>query len=169
MHDLREVAAASVDAARAAQPRITIDYQPPPAPVTASFDRDRIRQVTTILLDNAVKYTPGGGRITVTVRRVADRVELAVADTGIGIPADDLPHIFERFYRVDASRAAGGTGLGLAIAHQIAEQHGGTLTVVSSPGHGSTFTLTLPVSTADAPDALLPTISRWHRLRRRRR
>jgi signal transduction histidine kinase len=167
-HDLGEVAAAAVDAARATQQRVTVDYQPPTTSAVALFDRDRIRQVTTILLDNAVKYTPGGGRVTVAVRGGKERVALEVADTGVGIRAEDLPHVFERFYRVDTSRAAGGTGLGLAIAHQIVEQHGGTLTVVSSPGRGSTFTLSLPVAPSAVSETAAVTTSRWRRLRRRR-
>ena len=86
-------------------------------------------------------------------RLTTSGVELAVADTGIGIPAEHLPHVFERFYRVDAARSAGGTGLGLAIARQIAEQHGGTLVAVSTPGRGSTFTLSLPNGETTEPAA----------------
>jgi signal transduction histidine kinase len=167
-HDLRELVTAAVDAARAAQQRVAIVYEPPVAPVTAWFDQDRIRQVTTILLDNAVKYTPGGGRVTVTVRRIAAGVELTVSDTGIGIPEEHAPHIFERFYRVDAVRSAGGTGLGLAIAKQIVEQHNGTIEVASSPGRGSTFTVKLPLGmprTTAAHEAPRKK-RRWWRLRR---
>jgi signal transduction histidine kinase len=94
-----------------------------------------------------------------------------VTDTGIGIPAEHLPHIFERFYRVDAVRSAGGTGLGLAIARQLVEQHGGTITAVSSPGRGSTFTLRLPVDSSSEEVRIVSTSkpSRWRRLRPRRR
>jgi signal transduction histidine kinase len=104
--------------------------------------------VATILLDNAVKYTPEGGAVTVVVRGDGCSVELVVADTGCGIPAEHLPHLFERFYRVEAARSAGGVGLGLAIARQIAEQHGGELAVDSEAGVGSTFSLRLPVGGA---------------------
>ncbi|MCC6790476.1 MAG: HAMP domain-containing protein [Thermomicrobiales bacterium] len=169
-HDLREIVTAAVDDARAAQERVRIDYEPPAAPVVATFDRDRIRQVTTILLDNAVKYTPGGGRISVAIRNVGKGIELTVMDTGVGIPQEHIPHIFERFYRVDAVRSAGGTGLGLAIARQIVEQHHGTIEVTSSPGRGSTFTMKLPPG---APSPLAATDTpikprRWWHLRRRK-
>jgi signal transduction histidine kinase len=118
--------------------------------VITAFDQDRIRQVATILLDNAVKYTPEGGTVTVTVGGGECYVELTVADTGAGIPAEYLPHLFERFYRVDAARSAGGVGLGLAIARQIADLHGGTIDVVSVVGVGSTFTLRLPIDATSA-------------------
>ena len=118
------------------------------SPVTARFDAGRIRQVATILLDNAVKHTAEGGAVTVAVRQTGDHVELAVSDTGSGIEARHVPHIFERFYRIDTARTTGGAGLGLAIAQQIAGQHGGAIGVVSTAGRGSTFTLTLPVDQA---------------------
>ena len=109
--------------------------------------------MAAILLDNAMKYTPEGGTATVVVRNGADVVELAVADTGIGIPEEHLPHVFERFYRVDEARSAGGAGLGLAIARQIAEQHGGTIDAVSAAGRGSTFTLRLPAGCRSDPSS----------------
>ncbi|MGH2586291.1 MAG: sensor histidine kinase, partial [Dehalococcoidia bacterium] len=92
----------------------------------------------------AVKYTPPGGPVVVTVRATAGGAELEVRDTGIGIAARDLPHIFDRFYRVDAARSTGGAGLGLAIARQIVEAHNGTIGVISRPGEGSIFTISLP-------------------------
>ena len=101
-------------------------------------------QVASILLDNAVKYTPDGGSVTVRVKEEDGSVALAVSDTGIGIPEDQLPLIFERFHRVDPSRSEGGAGLGLSIARQIAEAHGGQIRAKSTPGKGSTFTLLLP-------------------------
>ena len=96
-----------------------------------------------------MKYTPEGGRVTATVRHKDGRAELEVADTGVGIPEESLPLIFERFYRVDEARAGrgpspGGAGLGLAIARQIAEAHGGTIRARSTPGEGSTFTVSIP-------------------------
>jgi two-component system, OmpR family, sensor kinase len=148
-HDLRDVASAAVDAARTvAGGKVAVVFQPPSQPIPVTVDRDRVHQAIAILLDNAVKYTPVGGTVTVAVRSTGDGAEVQVADTGPGIPAEHLPHIFDRFYRVDEARSAGGTGLGLAIARQIAETHGGTLDVESRPGSGSTFVLRLPCSTS---------------------
>ena len=107
----------------------------------ANFDRTRIEQALAILLDNAVKYTPRGGEVAVTVSEHDSRVSLEVSDTGIGIPRDQIPLIFERFYRTDEARTAGGSGLGLSIARQIAEAHGGTIAVESKLDEGSTFVL----------------------------
>jgi two-component system sensor histidine kinase SenX3 len=99
------------------------------------------------LLDNAIRYTPEGGAVSVSLRRDDGKAFLAVHDSGIGIPAKDLPRIFERFYRVDRARAreTGGTGLGLSIVRHIAESHGGSVTADSELGRGSTFTVSLPV------------------------
>jgi len=108
-------------------------------------DADRLRQLLLNLTDNAIKYTPAGGEVTLTLHRDDGWVAVSVEDTGVGIAAEDLPHIFERFYRADRSRTRpGGSGLGLSIAHWIAQAHGGELTVASEPGRGSTFTLHLP-------------------------
>ncbi len=143
--DLGAVAAEAVETARAAAGgKLSIDYEPPTHRVEATFDRARIRDAAAILLDNAIKYTPEGGRVTVRVREDDDWAAVEVADTGVGIPEDELPSIFERFYRADKARASGGAGLGLAIARQIAEAHGGTIDVQSEPGKGSTFVLRLP-------------------------
>src|SRR3712207_9418903 len=101
-------------------------------------------QVASILLDNAVKYTPDGGSVTVRVEEKDGGVALAVSDTGIGIAEDQLPLIFERFHRADPSRSEGGVGLGLSIARQIAESHGGQIRAQSTPDKGSTFTLLIP-------------------------
>lgn len=117
-------------------------------------DRTRLRQVLINLLDNAVKYTPSGGCIRVELRQEQLRAQLSISDSGIGIPAEDLPHIFDRFYRVDKarSRKVGGSGLGLAIVHWIVEAHGGTITVESIEGRGTTFHISVPVdSSATAP------------------
>ncbi len=112
-----------------------------------SIDSHRIKQVLLNLLENAVTHTDKGGRITVTARQQDKTVYVSVADTGEGIPAKDLPLIFERFYRVDRSRnrKTGGSGLGLTIAKRLVEAHGGTIEVKSEPGQGSTFTFTIPV------------------------
>ena len=122
---------------------ISVGYEPSGKLVEATFDRDRIRQVADIFLDNAAKYTPEGGKVRVAVREEDGWALLEVSDTGVGIPEEQLPLIFERFYRADSARAAGGAGLGLSIARQIAEAHGGTVEAESEPGKGSTFTLKL--------------------------
>jgi len=145
----RQVAALS---ARAAQAGLTIVLEPgPAAPVVA--DRLRIDQVIANLLDNAIKYTDRGG-VEVRVGRERGRAWCEVEDTGAGIPAADVPRIFERFYRVDKarSREKGGTGLGLAIVRHILALHGGRVSVVSDVGRGSTFRIELPHGTkATAP------------------
>lgn len=111
--------------------------------LTLAGDGDALIRLFVNLLDNAVKYTENGG-ITVTGRSDATGVRVTVADTGIGIPAQHLPHLFDRFYRVDKGRSGRGAGLGLAIAQEIARAHGGGLTVDSAPGAGTTFTVFLP-------------------------
>jgi two-component system, OmpR family, heavy metal sensor histidine kinase CusS len=110
-------------------------------------DRDALRRLFLILLDNAVKYTPAGGSLAVVVSTQGGRVLGTVRDSGCGIAAEDLPHVFARFYRADRarSRADGGVGLGLAIGRWIAEVHGGRLSVESKPQHGSSFHVELPV------------------------
>ena len=112
-------------------------------------DRDRLVQILLNVVDNAVKYTPDGGRVTLTARRAnVGLVEVAVTDTGIGIPPRHLPRITERFYRVDKarSRELGGTGLGLAIVKHLVHAHGGELQIASEPGHGTTVRFTIPVA-----------------------
>lgn len=122
------------------------DVQPGMARVMA--DQGRLEQVMVNLIDNAIKYTPEGGTVRVFAEQSGSTVKLSVGDSGIGIPAKDLPRIFERFYRVDAarSREQGGTGLGLSIAKHIMQLHGGEISVTSTPGKGSTFTCTLRTS-----------------------
>jgi len=111
-------------------------------------DPRRIEQVLGNLLDNALAHTPPGGEIVTAARATEGEVEISVSDTGKGIPPEQLPYIFERFYRVDRSRsrATGGTGLGLAIARQLVERHGGQIRVESQVGRGTQFTFTLPVA-----------------------
>jgi two-component system, OmpR family, sensor kinase len=109
-------------------------------------DRDALKQVLLILLDNAIKHTPPQGRITLETALVENRVLIRLRDTGPGITPEALPHIFERFYRVETSRTSTGTGLGLAIAKELMEAQGGTLIVESQLGQGSVFTLSLPQS-----------------------
>ena len=115
---------------------------------TATVDAHRIKQVLSNLLENAVAHTDKGGKVTVSARQREKEIQVSVADTGEGIPAKDLPLIFERFYRVDRSRTrkTGGSGLGLTIAKRLVEAHGGTIDVQSEPGKGSTFTFTVPIS-----------------------
>jgi two-component system phosphate regulon sensor histidine kinase PhoR len=108
-------------------------------------DADRIRQVVINLVHNAIKFTPAGGYVTVTARSVHDGIVVSVADTGIGVPAEDLSRIFERFYKADRARSGGGTGLGLAIAKHTIQAHNGRLWVESIEGKGSTFSFTLPL------------------------
>jgi two-component system, OmpR family, sensor kinase len=135
---------ATETAGAAADGRVSVGFVPIEHQITATFDRERVMQVASILLDNAVKYTPDGGSVTVRVVEENGGVALAVSDTGVGISEDQMPLIFERFYRADSARAEEGEGLGLSIARQIAEAHGGTIEARSKLGVGSTFVLLLP-------------------------
>jgi two-component system phosphate regulon sensor histidine kinase PhoR len=121
-------------------------------PLEIYADRNRLTQVLVNLLDNALRHTPAGGRVTVTVERGGEDAYLIVKDNGVGIPYHDLPHIFERFYVVERSRAreTSGTGLGLSIARQLLEAHGGSITAESDLGVGATFTCRIPIETARA-------------------
>lgn len=116
-----------------------------PQPVHVHADADRLRQVVGNLVGNALRATPPGGTVTLSANRLGGSAVLRVRDTGTGIPAEQLPHLFDRFWRADAARGrtTGGSGLGLAIARQIVTDHGGTIEVASSPGAGTTFTVTL--------------------------
>jgi len=115
---------------------------------SVSADSARLRHVIVNLIHNAIKFTDAGGRITVTTRGEGNSVTVAIADTGRGIASDDLPHVFERFYKGDKARAGEGTGMGLAIAKHIIEAHGGDIRVESEEGRGSTFSFSLPVRAA---------------------
>jgi two-component system phosphate regulon sensor histidine kinase PhoR len=138
----------SVEALRslAESKRQAIQLRIPPQLPSMVGDGQKIQQVFLNLLHNAINYTPEGGQISIEARVHPQGVEVAVSDTGIGIPAEDLPRIFERFYRVDKgrSRELGGTGLGLSIVKHIVEAHGGRVSVESKPGQGSRFSLFLP-------------------------
>jgi two-component system, OmpR family, phosphate regulon sensor histidine kinase PhoR len=127
---------------------VTLTSALPPDLTDVIADHDRLEQVLINLVDNAVKYTEAGGRVTVSARRIDAVVEIAVADTGVGIPPADLPRITERFYRVDRarSRELGGTGLGLAIVKHLVIAHGGELTIESEPGRGTTVRVTVSVA-----------------------
>lgn len=122
-------------------------------------DPDRLGQVLTNLLDNAVRHTPQGGRVELGAARTAATLRLSVRDTGSGIAAEHLPHLFERFYRADAARdrAHGGSGIGLAIVRSIVHAHGGSVTATSAgPGHGAVFTVELPVEAVHRPEHRSP-------------
>jgi signal transduction histidine kinase len=113
-------------------------------------DVDRLKQLLLNLISNAIKYTLEGGTVDVSLSKKNGWAYLKIADTGMGIPAEDLPYIFDRFYRVDKARARaqsgqGGAGLGLAIAKWIAQAHGGNIDVTSKVGEGTTFTILLPI------------------------
>ena len=114
--------------------------------VWIEIDTDKMTQVIDNILNNAIKYSPDGGKITVSMKTTDDQMILSISDQGLGIPKQDLPRIFDRFYRVDRarSRAQGGTGLGLAIAKEIIKQHNGFIWAKSEYGKGSTFTIVLP-------------------------
>ena len=120
------------------------DY--PITSVWIEIDTDKMTQVIDNILNNAIKYSPDGGKITVSMKTTDDQMILSISDQGLGIPKEDLPKIFDRFYRVDKarSRAQGGTGLGLAIAKEIIKQHKGFIWAKSEYGKGSTFTIVLP-------------------------
>ncbi|MCL2853059.1 MAG: cell wall metabolism sensor histidine kinase WalK [Defluviitaleaceae bacterium] len=133
-------------AVAADQKHQTISFDECGGDFTMRADPDRINQVLTNILSNAVKYSPEGSLITLTTRRVPGLFEIEISDQGMGIPKEDLPRIFERFYRVDKgrSRALGGTGLGLSIAKEIVEAHGGKISVTSAVGEGTAMKVSFP-------------------------
>lgn len=139
------------EAAQEAGLSLSIDAGPVP-PVQGSA-RD-LSLLVRNLMDNAIRYTAAGGSVQVTVSTEEDRVVLLVEDSGVGIPSKDIPRVFERFYRVDRarSRETGGTGLGLAIVRHVAENHGGSVTVRSELGRGSTFEVRLPIGSEHTPE-----------------
>jgi two-component system phosphate regulon sensor histidine kinase PhoR len=127
--------------------KISISRDQIPSSLSVEADRNYLEQVLINLLDNAIKYTPEGGSVTISpIEKDAGEIEFSIEDNGIGIPKEDLPRIFERFYRVDKGRSQelGGTGLGLSIVKHLIQAHGGKVWVVSQPGKGSTFCFTLP-------------------------
>jgi PAS domain S-box-containing protein len=145
--DVADLAAETADAMRPQLPEpvtLTVDSEP----AWAFGDRDRLQQVLVNLLDNAGKYSPDGGKVTLSVRRRADGVRISVADRGLGIPAAEHDRIFEKFYRLDPhlTRAGGGTGLGLYISRELVRRMGGRISVRSEPDKGSTFVVELPAA-----------------------
>ncbi|WP_206791771.1 cell wall metabolism sensor histidine kinase WalK [Amycolatopsis sp. MtRt-6] len=141
------VAAAHADRAAAAGVTLTVDTTAATGDCALEADPVRLRQVVGNLVTNAIRHTPPGGRVTIRVSATADEVTLAVADTGTGIAAEDLPHVFDRFWRAEKSRSrqTGGSGLGLAIVRHLVQAHGGTVVAESEVDAGSTFTARLPV------------------------
>jgi two-component system OmpR family sensor kinase/two-component system sensor histidine kinase BaeS len=134
---------------QAAVQEVTLVYTPQPQPLPElNLDPMRIEQILNNLLSNALRYTPQGGQVSLSILIAGKSVRLEVQDSGPGIPEEVLPHVFERFYRADRSRsrAEGGSGLGLAIARQLARAHGGELTAANAPQGGAVFTLVLPVT-----------------------
>ena len=129
-HDVAEAKGVTIDATKMAD-------------VVVDADRTRLEQVAANLIDNALKYTPAGGRVEVEVRSDGDRAVLSVRDTGIGIPADELPRIWDRLFRGDSSRTERGLGLGLSLVRAVVQAHGGTVDVRSEPGRGSMFEVNL--------------------------
>jgi signal transduction histidine kinase len=127
---------------------VKAEHSMPDQPVRLAVDRHRIREMLLNMVTNAIKYTPQGGTIALALEEQDDAVIFTVRDSGIGIAAGDVPHIFDRFWRADQARTRTGerpgTGLGLAITKWIAEAHGGTIAVQSRPGRGSIFTVRLP-------------------------
>ncbi len=148
--DLRDLVAEAAETAGilAEEAQLTVTTSIPPVQVILGVDRSRIRQLLLNLVTNAVKYTPAGGTVSLGLSDQGDNVTVTVGDTGIGIAAGDLPHIFDRFWRADPARSRGtespGTGLGLAITKWVAEAHGGSISVQSRPGRGTLFTVGLP-------------------------
>lgn len=130
--------------------RISLDFNLTPNLPHLLADEDRVVQVLTNLVGNALQYTPADGRVTISAKRVDDNVQFSVRDTGVGIPPEHLSHIFDRFYRVDKSRSrqtGGGSGIGLTIARALIEAHGGCIRVESAgDGQGSAFIFTLPIA-----------------------
>jgi signal transduction histidine kinase len=129
---------------------ITLLLKTPEHLSTLIGDGDRLAQVFTNLVDNALKFTPADGQVTVSAANAGAEMEITITDSGIGVPQDSLPRLFDRFYQVDESRAGGaghGAGLGLAIVKEIVEAHGGRISVHSELGHGTTFVIHLPLAT----------------------
>jgi two-component system OmpR family sensor kinase/two-component system sensor histidine kinase BaeS len=150
--DIKELAGKKIDQfeSLAAQKNIRLTLTAADNLPQIQADARRIDQVLTNLLSNALRHTPAGGRIEVAIRNDTEELTITVADNGEGIPAEHLPYIFDRFYRVadSRSRREGGAGLGLAIVKQMVEAHGGRVSVQSTPGQGTTFTVSLPVQPA---------------------
>jgi two-component system phosphate regulon sensor histidine kinase PhoR len=153
--DVREIVREAVSSAEEALPanghKFVLDL--PDEPLAAEADREKLKQILANLLDNAVRYSPDGGAVTVAARQAPDAVELRVDDEGAGIPEAERRRIFAKFYRADADAAAGssGTGLGLFIVQQLVEAMGGRVKVDSREPRGSSFVVELPLPSAVEP------------------
>ena len=132
--------------------RLAFDVETPPVPVEVWADADKLDAIVVNLLSNAFKFTPEGGTVQVAVRADGDTARVEVRDDGPGIAAEDLPHVFDRFYRTTEAGGTEGTGIGLSLARDLAALHGGTLQAASAPGEGSAFTLALPMGRAHLGD-----------------
>jgi signal transduction histidine kinase/HAMP domain-containing protein len=139
-------AAAESARPRAEDRRITVGVEVPPGLPAVAADRQRLGHALSNLLDNALTYTESGGKVTLSAEAADARVILSVADTGVGIPPEHLPHVFERFFRIPGQSQEGGTGLGLAIVREIVAAHEGTITCESRPGAGTVFRISLPAA-----------------------
>ena len=152
---LAELVQESVDAARPAfeEHGVALAWTPPPgAPVVAEVDRGQVARALSNLVDNALKFTPRAGRVTVTLRGIDDAAVISVSDTGPGIPEEERGHVFERFYQGRQGQVLGrGSGLGLAIVAGVARRHGGSVAVTSPPGAGATLELRLPLTRGGRP------------------
>jgi two-component system phosphate regulon sensor histidine kinase PhoR len=153
--DVAEVASRSIAAheALAAAKGVALVDETASSLATVRADDEGLREILDNLIDNAVKYTPPGGRVVVRARPIDRYVAVEVEDTGVGIPAEHLDRVFERFYRVDKarSRELGGTGLGLSIVKHLAQSMGGQVAVESEPGRGSVFSVRLPLASVAPP------------------
>lgn len=146
---LSEVVQENVESVRAAfeERRVSLAYEPPAEPVVAEVDRGHVGRAVANLVDNALKFTPPSGRVTVELRRGDGEAVISVSDTGPGVPEDEREHVFERFFQGKQGQALGrGSGLGLAIVAGVARRHGGSVAVTSPKGAGSRFELRLPIS-----------------------
>jgi len=144
--DLADIAAVAADSLARRFEAAAVDLDRRLSPVLVLADPHWLHQVVTNLLTNALKFTPAGGRVTISTRQAGADAVLEVADTGIGIPAEELPRVFDRFWRGQRSGQTSGSGIGLAIAAELARAHGGQLTAASAEGAGTTMTLTLPAT-----------------------
>jgi len=129
--------------------RVALDLEPAPVTLTANLDPSRFSQVLTNILDNALRYTPEEGRVAIVIKQNGDLVEISIQDSGEGVTPEDAAHLFDRFYRADASRTRdeGGSGLGLAIAKSIVEMHKGRIWAESETGNGLKVVIQLPILT----------------------
>jgi signal transduction histidine kinase len=146
--DLVALAAGEVESARAAADvkDVELRFVSPDDPLSLWADPMRLGQLVGNLVSNAVKFTPKGGTVTLTVGRRSDTAVVEIEDTGVGIPADEVDKLFQRFFRASTAATEQGTGLGLSIVKSIAEAHGGTISVRSEEGVGTTFLVELPIA-----------------------